>query len=382
LCEAPAVDADRASERRALVVGAGSYNDARLPRLPGCIGDAQAVAAALGDPELGNFRVELLIDPTCRDVQIAIERMCADSLPDDAVLVFYAGHGGLDNLGQLFLLARDTEPDLLRSTAVSTAFIVGCLGDSRSRSKVLILDTSFSGAVLRGVPAPDHITIITSADAAEHAIESSSSDGGFSQFLAQGLQSGDADLDGDGIVTFEELFYYSRSRMSSSEIPSRPRLLNLADSAIVAGKSPKRIFLSYSRGDWQFTSWLSSVLEAAGHRTWLDERGISGGADWRGSITSAIDAAKAVVVVVSPEALASTWVRREIEYAEHMRIPIVPVMARSADLPSWYQLAFGALQRIDLTEETRREEAQQALDTAIRTRAASVLASISQPATV
>ena len=64
---------------------------------------------------------------------------------------------------------------------------------------------------------------------------------------------------------------------------------------------------------------------------WTDEGIWPGAASWKWEIESAIEHAHCVTVLLSPDAKQSPWVRRELDYAETHKIPIIPVVVRGDD---------------------------------------------------
>ena len=64
------------------------------------------------------------------------------------------------------------------------------------------------------------------------------------------------------------------------------------------------IFVSYSRRDDAFVRQLHERILARGRETWVDWEGIPPSADWMREIREAIDAAEAVVFVISSSRLA------------------------------------------------------------------------------
>jgi hypothetical protein len=79
-------------------------------------------------------------------------------------------------------------------------------------------------------------------------------------------------------------------------------------------------------------------LRDAGLQVWDPEREILPGADWTLSLGKALDSASAVVVFISPEAIESRSVTREIEYAlgaKHLRGRLIPVVVRPARHAPW-----------------------------------------------
>jgi hypothetical protein len=88
------------------------------------------------------------------------------------------------------------------------------------------------------------------------------------------------------------------------------------------------IFLSYSREDAAIMEQMRSALQDAGCGVWTDEDLSRGSDDWQKAIEASIETARCLVVLLSPTAKNSVWVRREISYAETQEVPIFPILAR------------------------------------------------------
>jgi len=86
------------------------------------------------------------------------------------------------------------------------------------------------------------------------------------------------------------------------------------------------VFVSYARADVAFVRKLTAALESAGHETWVDWEGIEPTANWMAKIEGAIDAAKAVVFVISPESCASTVCGQELDHAIQRNKRLIPVL--------------------------------------------------------
>ncbi len=91
------------------------------------------------------------------------------------------------------------------------------------------------------------------------------------------------------------------------------------------------IFISYSRRDADFVRRLHLALEARQRDTWVDWEGIPPSAEWMREIEAAIDAAEAVVFVISPDAVASAVCLRELAHAEAQNKRLLPVVCRDTD---------------------------------------------------
>ena len=91
------------------------------------------------------------------------------------------------------------------------------------------------------------------------------------------------------------------------------------------------VFVSYAREDQATVRRLYDALVARGRDAWVDWEGIEPSDRWMESVQEAIDAADAVVVVLSPESLDSEVCRQEVERATAVNKRLIPVVAR--DVP-------------------------------------------------
>ena len=89
-----------------------------------------------------------------------------------------------------------------------------------------------------------------------------------------------------------------------------------------------KVFLSYAQSDGSWARELSGHLEAAGFRV-LDPVGqLLPGDNWSLEIGKALDSSQAMVVLISPAAVRSPWVQREIQFAlgsEKYQDRLIPV---------------------------------------------------------
>jgi len=94
--------------------------------------------------------------------------------------------------------------------------------------------------------------------------------------------------------------------------------------AIMAGGS-RQIFISYARNDAERVDRLVEGLRQLRYDAWVDEE-LTGGQAWWETVLAQIRASSAVLVALSPAALESVAVRREYEYADAVRRPLLPVV--------------------------------------------------------
>jgi hypothetical protein len=231
--------------RLGLVIGTQSYDDALLRTLVAPSLDVELVAQVLRDDTVGHFdEVEVLRDAPGGDLRRALARFCANRTADDTLVLFFSGHGLLDEEGLLHLAARDTEPRRLNATAISADYIRAQLNGCNSRRQVLILDCCHGGAHTRGTkgapgasvgagPAlltPGHgRVVLTASDTTQYAWDGEAVQGRpeasvFTRYLVEGLRTGAADLDGDGLINIDELYEYVYGKVlsvSSKQTPAK-----------------------------------------------------------------------------------------------------------------------------------------------------------------
>jgi hypothetical protein len=226
---AAASGSDRVSGgRSALIVACDGYADAGLGRLRAPASDARALAGVLQDPAIGGFDVRTLMNAPAYEVALGIEEFFADRVADDLLLLHLSCHGVKDEDGELYFAMANTALRRLAATGVAAEFVNRRMNRSRSRRVVLLLDCCYAGAFERGMTARAGAgvgiesqfggrgrAVITASSAMEYAFEGDEladsnelSPSVFTSALVQGLQTGDADRDQDGLVSLDELYDY------------------------------------------------------------------------------------------------------------------------------------------------------------------------------
>jgi caspase domain-containing protein len=214
--------------RSALIVASDDYTDPGLRRLRAPASDARALAGVLQDPEIGGFEVRTLLNKPAHEVNLAVEEFFADRRPDDLLLVHFSCHGVKDESGELYFATSNTLLRRLGATAVAAEFVNRRMNRSRSRRVVLLLDCCYAGAFERGMSARAGEgvgiesqfggrgrAVITASSAMEYAFEGDEladtreqTPSVFTSALVEGLETGDADRDQDGLVALDELYDY------------------------------------------------------------------------------------------------------------------------------------------------------------------------------
>lgn len=106
------------------------------------------------------------------------------------------------------------------------------------------------------------------------------------------------------------------------------------------------IFVSYSRRDASFASQIADLLRHLAPPyvdVWIDYRDIRPADRWRDEIQAALASRHLLILILSPDAVASEYVRQEYSVFLHTERPILPLYYREAALPE----AISAIQYID-----------------------------------
>lgn len=216
------------SNKYALVIGNTDYADPGLAQLTAPGKDAEDFARVLKDKSLCEFDdVRVLLNQVSSAIIEAIDEFFDQKKPDDLLVLYFSGHGVRDELGALYLAVKNTIRSRLRSTAIKSDYIREVMDQSRSRRQVLVLDCCNSGAFEQGTKAATGVSvgtasafeggygriILTASDSTQFAWEGDKVIGEtdnslFTHFLVEGLE-GEADIDGDGRITVDELYDYA-----------------------------------------------------------------------------------------------------------------------------------------------------------------------------
>ncbi|EXG82313.1 toll/interleukin-1 receptor domain-containing protein [Cryptosporangium arvum] len=92
------------------------------------------------------------------------------------------------------------------------------------------------------------------------------------------------------------------------------------------------VFLSYSRSDRGYAEQLVPFLRAADLTVWWDFE-LYAGEVWTREIAQRINMCDVFLVILTPEAVKSPWVLRELHYASESGKRIVPLLLDACELP-------------------------------------------------
>lgn len=218
----------------ALIIGNNKYDDPKLAQLKTPAADSQALARVLDDKAIGGFdEVTPLINQMETTVRRAVSAFLTNKKPDDLVLLYFSGHGILDDRGRLYLALKDTQVNLLKATSIPSSFVADEMDSCRSKRQILILDCCHSGAFERGTKGEQKAitettfegsgfgrVVLTASDSTQYALEGDqvikqTELSLFTHFLLEGLKTGEADTNNDGHISLDEWYDYTYGKVIS-----------------------------------------------------------------------------------------------------------------------------------------------------------------------
>jgi len=165
---------------------------------------------------------------TVRNIRFAINWLIKQPTQDDIVVLFVAGHGERDELGDYYFIAWDTDKNNVSATGVAEYEFKRVLKGINAK-KILFLDTCKSGVereyarrslagykdfLLSLKKASSGSIIFTASQGNGFAIEKPSwKHGAFTKAIIEGLKYKSADLNGDKKITIEELSLFVKEKV-------------------------------------------------------------------------------------------------------------------------------------------------------------------------
>lgn len=219
---------------KALLIGNATFplDPGNLQPLQGPHRDVELLKEAITDPDAGLFasdNVKVLADQSKLAIAAELERFFTRATREDRLLLYYSGHGLLDQRNVLHLCAHDTQTDILKASAISANDINAMFDSSAAQTTIIVLDCCHSGAFKSG-NLQDSLTgegrfLLTSCRGTELAADADLGTGSsvFTKHLVDGLRSGAPDRNQDGYVSLSELydFVHHQLREGSKQIPQR-----------------------------------------------------------------------------------------------------------------------------------------------------------------
>jgi hypothetical protein len=239
-------------KRIALVIGNSKYSDPIFKDIDFAEINAKEMKEILSDPNICRFdKVIELVNVEKIEASKKIEELLKDANRNDLVLIYFSGNVGKGIDGDLYLLFKDSEWDYFQSTCLKFDFINDCRVQSKCRLVIVILDCSYGGSA----KVSKDMILLASTKSVEYVEEYEEKNklqpSNFTYYLLEGLRSGNADCNNDGIVSIEELFQYARDKTKASTSIQTPIMIGQLSRDIDIGfnieKIREREFENYKR---------------------------------------------------------------------------------------------------------------------------------------
>jgi hypothetical protein len=229
-------------KRYAILIGCDVYRrePEKLPRLKCAENDAEKMKEVLANPKRGMFNdVKLFTTEPHHEISTAIEKILTNTKRGDLVLIYYSGHGRLDNRNKLHLATSDTEVSALATTSLPVDLLKRLIDNSSATKIVWILDCCYSGAIGNLAAGLKGLYIITSSMGFQVCQEKEKEPHSlFTKYLLKGLW-GEADSNNDRIVTVEELYEYVHKKVTGEGGPEPQKItIGVTGDSLIARVPP------------------------------------------------------------------------------------------------------------------------------------------------
>ena len=244
----------------AVLIGNNEFpNEPSLSKLTCPPADVEGMKAVLTAENRGLFSAEnvaVLINKTNSEISEELEKLFNEVTKNDLVLVYYSGHGLQDNQGKLHLSTVDTKEKVLKSTTLPFHKIYNeFIKETGCDKIIIILDCCFSG--LAGSVIKSNVKsnissqlqslnnqatgtfLITATSEIETALDvnEGSRFSLFTKYLIAGLETDEADIDGDGFISIDELFNYVSKKLRAEKSGQAPRKFGEQSGELFIAKS-------------------------------------------------------------------------------------------------------------------------------------------------
>lgn len=234
------------TKRIAAIIHNQSFKDRALTDLPLPVVNVEALATTLLDPEIGNFdEAKIFYDLPTAEFHEIVKDLFHFRKPLDTLLLYIVGPALWAADGQLYLLTWDSTFRSPAETAMPAEAITAWMDRSFARKQILVLDPLLIDARRSKVARQSRsdLTRLTEQDLASafegqgywrivlgprvgahvtlngNDLQLLSRPDSFTRYFVDGLQSGQADKNGDGMIGIRELCTYVEEKAAVKNSP-------------------------------------------------------------------------------------------------------------------------------------------------------------------
>jgi hypothetical protein len=222
--------------KRAILIGSAKFDpDSGIEPLRFPEKDVTALEAVLRTEDFGFDPIIKLIDEPHYTVTERLDEVMSESNFDDFIVFYFSGHGKINAQGELFLSCRNTKESRLNATGLKYKHIME-LVEAHGKDRVaIILDCCYAGRAVSGLKGSVQeqvksaldtgrgIFLLGASGATQTAQERELDGNGiFTKQIIEGLSTGAADIDNDGLISLNDLAKYVRDEFRRKKIGQDP----------------------------------------------------------------------------------------------------------------------------------------------------------------
>ena len=298
------------SRRFALLVGNDSYDDQTLRQMAAPTAELEVLADLLRNESIGDYKVEMLVNASRDAIHTQLARFFQGRKQEDVLLLFFSGHAIRTPERVLCLATVDTDLCRLPGTGLDAPFIAACMDSCEARNQIFILDSCHTRMVTSRAHAVDdrpvgtdlqfegngrNRIVLTGTDNYQYLFDGDTVTGDvyqskYSRRLIEGLNTGKADLDGNGVISVDEIakYLYDRTVEDGSGQMPRKYIFEAQGGTVFAwnrgrkrSKQLKKCFVisplstGPARADAVFDTYIKTACKGAGFRPWRSDMQLS-----------------------------------------------------------------------------------------------------------
>jgi len=214
--------------RVALLIGVSQDRDASSQPSVGVQQNIEAMQRVLQHREIGRFEVKTLTNPDQISMEQGVAALFANCQKYDLVLLYFSGLVLKNARGELYLTAGKSDSTAQETPsslpALAASFVQAMSAKSQSERQVVILDCCLHSAA--GEPGDNNPAVnvatqlVREGQAALAAFtppyfyqQNQPQPSVYTRYLVEGMETGAADLDNDGVVSVDELHEYTSRKV-------------------------------------------------------------------------------------------------------------------------------------------------------------------------